>query len=135
MFLILPLSMVIALASVGATRMFWIGFALVGAVQFWSLGLAQGAAAGESLVELGIEWLHSKVVRDVDIEVPIYRAGKFLRMDPRVVPRPHIDYFRVVAQCVISAVVGMLGGCVGAWVYERRATLSGKTSDHDRGHM
>jgi hypothetical protein len=99
-----------------------------------AIGFAQGEAAGESLVERGIEWLHSKVVRDVDIEVPVYRAGNFLRMDPRVVPRPHIDYFRVVGQCVISALFGMLGGYVGASVYSRRAAVANKASDEVRGH-
>jgi hypothetical protein len=128
MFLILPLSVVIALASGGTTRLFWFGFAIVGAVQFWSLGFARGAAAGESLVEPGIQWLHSKVVRDVDIEVPVYREGNFLRMDPRVVPRPNIDYFRVVGHCVVAALFGVLGGCVGAWVYSCQNVRAGRPS-------
>ena len=137
MFLILPLSMVIALASGGVARLFWIGFAIVGAVQFWSLGFAQGAAAGESLIEVGIEWLHTKVVRDVTIEVGQYQAGKLLRMVPRVVPRPNIDYFRVVGHCVVSALLGLLGGCVGAWVYSRRsvrASRPNKVSDNVTDH-
>jgi hypothetical protein len=137
MFLVLPLGLVIALASRGTTRLFWMGFAVVGAVQFWSLGFARGRSDGDSLVELGIEWLHSKIVRDVDIEVPVYRGGKFLRMDPRVVPRPHFDYFRVVGHCVISALFGLLGGCVASWVYSRRDsrhTQSSKMSDNITEH-
>jgi hypothetical protein len=127
MFFILPLAAVIALASAGNTRMFWLGFAVIGSVQFWSMGFAKENAEGHVLWETIAYWVHPKIVREVTIEVPNPATGGYgptLKAVPNTVPKvvmlPSVEHYRIVAYCVSSAVLGMFGGFVALWLYARR---------------
>ncbi len=125
--LLLSLATAIASLSTGSRRAFWIGFAVFGWIQFASVGFAKNlereTTSGYLLTDQGIEWLHSKLVRNVEILVPIFNAGVQVRTQPAIVRRPHIDYFNVVARCLLVAFLGTLGGYVATWIFGRSNPL------------
>jgi hypothetical protein len=96
------------------------GFSIVGATQFWILMVTGGNKERPFLIwEGGVNWLHSKVAREVEapdwIEVPT--IGERIP----VILIPHADQFGAVGYCILSAMLGMVGGYVAVWFYSRRA--------------
>ena len=117
--LALSLGAVIALASKGTTRMFWMGFTIVGAIQYGMMTISTGNAEGPYLIwEGGVNWLHSKVARE--IQLPDWIDVPTIGQRVPVILVPDSAHFSAVGHCILSAMLGMVGGYVAVWFYSRR---------------
>jgi hypothetical protein len=117
--LALSLGAVIAIASMGTTRMFWMGFTIVGAVQFGVITISTRNPERPYLIwEGAIHWLHSKVAREV--VMPDFTDVPKIGQRVPVILVPYADQFSAVGQCILSAMLGLAGGYIACWSYPRR---------------
>jgi hypothetical protein len=125
--LILSLSLAIVggIFSQGKSRAFWSGFAICGWIQFVSMGFIHLQTYGRLITDTGINLLHAQVARSVEEEVAYFSGPSNARVEKfekRVVTRPDVRSFTHVAQSVLTASIGVLGGCLAIWLYSRRAS-------------
>ena len=120
----LPLGLVVAIASTGNTRMFWLGFSVVGIGIVFEFGTLATSDRQYSLANQAIEWLYPRILRHTTIEVPAmgYDGVPGTTVQKHVT-FPYIEHFRVVADCLVVAWSGAIGGSVAVWVYSRRDRL------------
>ena len=130
--LLLPLAASFAVMASGTRRAFWLGFAICGTAQFAAMGFADAddKSANEAdykplITDRAIDWLHAKVIRDVETEVQIYKGGLPFGTESRTVQRPLLSHFLVVGRCVWPVAIGLLGGSIVAWFYSRRESPKG----------
>jgi hypothetical protein len=117
--LALSLGAVIAIASKGTTRMFWMGFTIVGAIQFGIMTISTGNSERPYLIwEGAIHWFHSNVAREV--VMPDFTDVPTIGQRVPVILVPYADQFSAVAQCILSAMLGLAGGYIACWSYSRR---------------
>ena len=129
--LLLPLAASFAVMATGTRRAFWLAVALCGTAQFAGMGFADADATYSHepdykplITDRAIDWLHEKVVREVEREVEFYKGG-VPQMESRIVRIPLLSHFLVVGRCVCSVAIGLLGGCIVAWCYSRRESSKG----------
>jgi hypothetical protein len=120
LFVLLSFASVTAILGGAVTRPFWIGFALLGWIHFASVGFARPDESGHLLTDDLIEWIHSQIVRDTQVQVPLFQSGTPVGTQLQVEKRPRWEPFRVVGQCIVVACWALLGGYFAVHVARHR---------------